>query len=534
MISSFIQHRHGDSGKMVLQALVPFTELLQNAVFTQRTTSAPTTEDAIQLSNEYYQRRMDPRRLNDIQQYIYQSILDEKSNVDIATIFPSSMILAIEGDEDLFSYKDNLCTFQLPRPTYVVDGQHRLMAMKLLFQNLSDTAKEKSEETNYVLEYLTRYSFPCTILVNYDLWEQGQVFANVNFKQKPVNRSLYFEIYGSEYREDIHDWNRNNIYLAHNLVRFMNTHPQSPFRGHIKMLGTGKGYISQAFLVEALMRHFRSNGLWWYDADSKEFNSHSYEYMATELLTYYSVIASLFAPYWPREDQEKGTLICRTTGTGAFIHLLSDMREKEDKAMLSALVSTPLGSTCFLYRKQIESRLHPIAKIAERLFGKESKYGGTGGKGLENALYKEMRSILVNSKLIAEEMPDSPLRSTKHEPSLHTVITSKLHALGITHLEEDLDVYFASHPIDDIDTLGNHYEHNYINNIYFTSYKKDDQQCQISGNCSISFTTYLDHEEEVSSSLTMPCTFNVLLKKYGAAWKIDDNGTTIKVDTSSY
>jgi len=42
-------------------------------------------------------------------------------------------------------------------------------------------------------------------MMNFDTWEQAQVFAEVNFNQKRVSRSLYYDIYGMNYSEDSTD-----------------------------------------------------------------------------------------------------------------------------------------------------------------------------------------------------------------------------------------------------------------------------------------------------------------------------------------
>lgn len=537
MISAFVHHTHNNSGKLVLQALVPFMELKNRAIFTQRSEEQENTEKAVEKSCEYYQRRMNPRRLKEIQQYIYQSVIEERRNDAVATLFPSSMILAINAEDDSLNIDKDTCSFELPDKVFVVDGQHRLMSMKVLYEYLGSDGLIKDDDTEYVHEYLKNYKFSCTILVNYDLWEQGQVFANVNFKQKPVNRSLYYEIYGSEYRENLQDWSRNNIYLAHNLVSFMNKHSKSPYKGHIRMLGTGKGYVSQAFFVEALMRHLRPNGLWWFDADSPDFDRSSYEYMAVELLTYYQVVRELFAEYWPKIDDEKGTLICKTTGTGAFVRLLADMREIEDPQMATALKNIALGEICKPYKEQVKKRLQPVVKIADKLFGKDSKYGGTGGRGLEAALYKEMREAIRIAKLI-ENNPIVKMtpaeRLSAQETAQHASIYGKLYFSGIRNFEEMLDDYFTSNVIDDINSRANHYEYRGLSYLRLKSLTKNNDGFEVSGKCSVSTMSYLDSEEEVKFPMKTPCLFSLRLQKKDDNWEIIKNSVKVSAQAWVY
>ena len=260
-----VQHRHPASDKLVLQALVPFKLLYERAIFTQKTVEGNFTEDdadkAVDRNTQYYQRKLNQERLKEIQKFIVDTILDEKDTNAVATLFPSSMILAISKEsvpkeEESFKFEFD------DTPIYIVDGQHRMMAMKLLYERMTRPEYIQDEDVQYIRQYLENYRFNATILVNYDLWEQGQVFVNVNFRQKPVNKSLYYEVFGAEYSENPNDWKRNHIYVAHRLTEAMNNQKESPFCGQIKMLGTGKGYISQAFFVEAILPQFRAQGVW--------------------------------------------------------------------------------------------------------------------------------------------------------------------------------------------------------------------------------------------------------------------------------
>ena len=101
-MKAYIQHRHKDSDKLVLQALVPFTSLKDHAIFTCKA-NPQYTDNAKQLAQEnvaYYQRRIDNSRISEIQRFIISSILEERKNISIATLFPSSMIIALPIDDE--------------------------------------------------------------------------------------------------------------------------------------------------------------------------------------------------------------------------------------------------------------------------------------------------------------------------------------------------------------------------------------------------------------------------------------------------
>lgn len=330
MIKAYIQQVHPNAGKMVLQALIPFRNLRESVLFTCKANPNSHYGDdkkVIAKANyEYYQRRIEPSRIASIEKYIRESIISEKLGYSVTALFPSSLILAFnEEDGNTISINEGSCDIALNSNVFIVDGQHRMMAMISLYDKLKRLLLKTPEEEQ-IIAFLDTYKFNCVLLVNYDLWEQGQVFVNVNFMQKSVNKSLYYEVFGSHYQEDPSKWQQNHIFLAHSLTKYLNVNKSSPFYGNIKMLGTGKGYVSQAFFVEALMRNFRLNGIWsiYRNPLSKDSNV---TFMAVELLSYFIAVRCSFNKYWPDCNNHIGTIICKTTGVGAFIRLMKPIRE---------------------------------------------------------------------------------------------------------------------------------------------------------------------------------------------------------------
>lgn len=252
------------SQKLMLQACVPFVDLKDNARFFYREDPAQSPyKHRLDKEDEYYQRKIDENRVKSIKKYISTSILDDYRQQKVAVIFPTAMLLAFTIDDTQFQIGD-VSELAMPQDFYIVDGQHRLYSMMELYNDVSGVLP--SHEDKIIKEYLEKYRFNCTIMMNFDTWEQAQVFAEVNFNQKRVSRSLYYDIYGMNYSENSADREKNFIYISHNLVKFMNTNPDSPFYHKIKMLGAGKGLVSQACMAEALMRHMSSpQGIWYID-----------------------------------------------------------------------------------------------------------------------------------------------------------------------------------------------------------------------------------------------------------------------------
>lgn len=523
---AFIQHKHADSDKMVLQALVPFKELKEHALFTSKANPNDSTSNYKMLAEEsleYYQRRIDNERLKEIQKFIIRSISDEQNNVSLATLFPTSMIIAMPLEEEDVHVDGDEINIELKGNVFIVDGQHRLMAMLLLYKTLLDENTIKIDRVKYMIKYLEDYKFNCTILVNFDLWEQGQVFINVNFKQKPVNKSLYYEVFGSEYREDLQDDKRNQIYMAHCLVKELNEQKNSPFRNKIKMLGTGKGYISQAFFVESLLPFFKVKGIWWKNPIGYNVSEEEYEGYLTELLSYFYVISEVFKKYWPAEDDVKGTIICKTTGVGAWLRLLQYIHRVSEDVFTMDIPYTKKGEICESYCEYMKEVLAPILKEADAIFGTESEFASGSGKGFEVRMFKRLRSILKKIKCATIEGKNI---------SVATSLGSE--QISIDDIVEQLQSYYWSTEDGELASLGHHYEYEEMEDVELVSAMVEDGavKCEMAFNSSV--TIYLDNEDDDGVTLTFPTEASFEIQDNGGKWDINEDSVRSKFDTSSY
>lgn len=523
---AFVQHKRADTDKMVLQALVPFRELMDHALFTSKANPNDSTSNYKVLAEEsleYYQRRIDNERLKDIQKYIIRAITDEQNNVSLATLFPTSMIIAMPMEEEDMHVEGDEIKLDLKGNVFIVDGQHRLMAMLLLYKTLRDENTIKTERVNYMIKYLEDYKFNCTILVNFDLWEQGQVFINVNFKQKPVNKSLYYEVFGSEYREGAPDDKRNQIYLAHCLVKELNELKNSPFRNRIKMLGTGKGYVSQAFFVESLLPFFKVKGIWWKNPIDYTVSEEEYEGYLTELLSYFYAISETFRKYWPAEDDDKGTIICKTTGVGAWLRLLQYIHKVSEDVFTADIPFTKKGEICESYCEYMKEVLAPILKEADAVFGAKSEFASGSGKGFEVRMFKRLRSIL--KKINEVSIDDANIR----------VATSLGHEdISVDDIVEQLQSYYWQNEDGELASLSHHYEYEEMEDVEMLSAALDDGsvKCKMAFNSSV--TIYLDNEDDDGVTMSFPTEASFELQDNGGKWEINEESVRSKFDTSSY
>ena len=522
-----IQHKDTENQKLILQALVPFTCLKDSVLFTYRTNDVvygvvnggekrSEKQAKFQSSMDFYQRRVDSKRSNEIKDFIRTSILSEKDKKQLATLFPTSMILALSNDEEFGNrvnvIDDDCCELELSSNVFIVDGQHRMMGMIKLYNELNELIV-KTDDDNYVFNYLQNYKLNCTILVNFDLWEQGQVFVNVNFKQKPVNKSLYYEIFGSEYREGSNNPERDRIFISHNIAVTLNNHKESPYYQRVKMLGTGKGYVSQAFVVESLQRHFKKGGLWYFDPESSTVANDDTKYFAIELLSFFVAIKQLFQEYWPKEDEPRGTIICKTIGFGAWTRILGMMRTDDNDILLKRLKESAEDNTvCTQYVKHVTNSLSCIKKYGESLFGKDSEFSSSSGLASVSKLYKKILFYLDLSQ--ANETQELPFDSNK--------------------VCEELQEYLWKIEVDDLKTLGHHYDVENISKFEITDYEKDIDTFKVKATFSLYVNIYLDNEDDSGFSMEFPAKATLFLDKNDEEYHLDTNNIKISVITDEF
>lgn len=221
--------------------------------------------DGVNYKLDGTQRGLDQGRLNSIAQYI--------SRVDSA--FPNSIILAANFSEEDGTIEEDLSRrwivqqdasglYSLTIPTReklaaVIDGQHRLFAFALVDKNIPRL------DTQLI----------CSIFLDLPKPYQAQLFATINSTQKPVPKSLTYELFGYNISEEHADhWSPDK--LAVFLSRKLNAEEDSPLKDRIIiapendfLIGVSKDEgkdkkqkkwkLSMATIVEGILRLISSN-----------------------------------------------------------------------------------------------------------------------------------------------------------------------------------------------------------------------------------------------------------------------------------
>src|SRR6476659_7221870 len=111
-----------------------------------------------------------------------------------------------------------------------LDGQHRLLALHQLAEkhNLKD------------------FQVPAVVFDNLTADQVVELFVTINSKHTKLNPSHLISLSGRRlYRDE-------NLAAAHDVIRALNEDEHSPLKGQIKVLGIGRGSVTQASLADEL------------------------------------------------------------------------------------------------------------------------------------------------------------------------------------------------------------------------------------------------------------------------------------------
>lgn len=376
-----------------------------------------------------YQRELKRDRLNEIIKYIKNMVDDESNSLPI---FPTPLVLAIDTDIEYENYlnenykddtdkerdfrnklnkyieirnkyahgksfnniEEELIYYNVPKPIeinhilfipsfeeilFIVDGQHRYKAIELYCKEF-ENEKLKNE-----------FQFLTTILVNYDIYQQSRIFASINFNQKPVNKSLYYDIFGSIYES------RDEITFSHYLVKRFNN--SINFKGIVKLLGTGTGIISLAFFVETIMYNLISKNGCFYTLykDYENNTSDEYKKLPNFLINYFSFLKNNLEEYFPQKKDENTFnpyryYLFKTTGLYGLLLILNDIIKDVD------IISYERDKLYTFLNRKFKNILNDPKQYFEN-----EQFMKTAGAGSQKRFYKLLKDNLYNEISKAEK-----------------------------------------------------------------------------------------------------------------------------------
>lgn len=252
------------------------------------------------------QRKLNDSRVAELRRYV--------QNIDAT--FPTAVLLAISSEHARFDESTNeLSIVRHSKVAKIIDGQHRIAGLR-----------ELGEGT---------FQVNVAIFLDMDIQDQAMVFATINLKQTKVNKSLAYDLY--EFTTS-----RSPQRTCHDIVRFLNYPPSSPFRGKVKMLGVGlepTETITQAAFVDRLLRLVSRDPMGDRDTLRRRkrldlaqgaqgrrqifrnlFINEEDNVIALILWNFFLAVQRRWPVSW--QEVERGNILNRTTGFGALMRFM--------------------------------------------------------------------------------------------------------------------------------------------------------------------------------------------------------------------
>lgn len=254
------------------------------------------------LTDPNIQREQSKKRIKEIAEYL------EKEN----TVFPNSIIINLSSvspdkeSSDVIKVKRNYIEFnESDVVAMVIDGQHRLAG----FNYVSNMMKKEN--------LMDSFEVIVTIFIGLEVPQQAELFATINGKQKPVNKSILYDL--SELTENEY----TELMTTHLIVKWFNVDESSPWFAKIKMLGTGEGNISQSAFIDGLLPLLEDINLRKQSGKPVPifrslFLRQEEEEIIAILYNYFKAFKEVFPNAWG----DKKYILTKTTGLGAMLKLL--------------------------------------------------------------------------------------------------------------------------------------------------------------------------------------------------------------------
>ncbi len=314
-------------------------------------------------SEKGIQRALQIKRLKEIAKYVREE----------NGILPGSLILSInnkfnwDSDDEFRVYEDDgfklnnskikdiyeLTIYPNMVDTFIVDGQHRLASFI------------------YATDIIDKFEIPITIFLDLKIPMQAELFSNINGNQKPVKKSLLYDL--TEFKESEY----SIIKKCHSIAKLFGSNANSPFYNKIDMLGNKNGVLSQAAFIDELIRYVKHRKFNNY----KSFLQYKTDKEIVDILyTYFSAIKYVYNTEW---DNTKEYFILRTTGFGTlmklmyyiYIHLYYEKKEFNKKELIN-----------------IFKKVHTIEKFSVESIGK------VGSQGIQKQLCDKIVKNIIGDE----------------------------------------------------------------------------------------------------------------------------------------
>lgn len=254
----------------------------------------------------------------------------------------------------------NLGLLQIPEEPGILralDGQHRLLALHASAQELQGM------------------EVPAVLFDRLDDRQVVELFVTINAKHTRLNPSHLISLAGRRLYAD------QNQALAHDCIRALNEEETSPLRGEIRILGVGRGKVSQAPLAEEMVEFFETVQKIGGKERAKELREGARRFF----LNYFKAVATTFPQAWA------GRKYSIKTGTAlrAFIRVSAEVMAAARERKKDPFDAAAIRQAIVPWRERItDQRFETEGQWRQKLAG--------GTRGTVEVLTRELRDALRN------------------------------------------------------------------------------------------------------------------------------------------
>nr|WP_315233213.1 DGQHR domain-containing protein [uncultured Flavobacterium sp.] len=210
------------------------------------------------------QRILNKRRIDDIKSFILSG-----------NLFVNTFIINWTDITEEPKVKKETLNIPLDgRRAQVLDGQHRISGLREAV-HLRPEIGEKYVLVSMALQLTTP--------------EAANIFLNINSEQKPVPKSLIYDLFGQAFDDKEHAINR-----ATDIINFLNKDESSPYFQMIKYPGNQKnaGLIDLAIFVNAIKPHLNKDGVF------NTYNLNEIETQKKIIKNFYTALKDTYKKFW--------------------------------------------------------------------------------------------------------------------------------------------------------------------------------------------------------------------------------------------
>lgn len=210
--------------------------------------------------------------------------------------FPNSIVLNwVDEPFEVDEAHNVLRIPHRPRSAQLIDGQHRVAG-------LEEAIAEKPE--------FASFEIPCAIYMNLNTIQCAEIFLAINTEQKPVNRSLVFDLYGIV-GEQLAD---QAVLRAQDIAKILNE-VGAPYYGMIKFPGEKprKGGVALSTVVTSIKPLVEKNGV------LNQVGLSTFQNQSKLFMNYFETLRHCYGSRW----QDRSNALMYASGFAGALDFLS-------------------------------------------------------------------------------------------------------------------------------------------------------------------------------------------------------------------